>query len=195
MELRPNSNTAEPLPIESILKDQLKSSDTFKSINKTYFIGLIDDEAIDSSTGLFETKISFQDAEEKIHNDYKGIMVFAVEIAQNKKPTANQFRDVTRAFNRMSKQIPVVVIFKTGGTISFSNCERVKYQQIWRKGEKVGKVSVLYDVNITKPHQGHIRILESLSTEEIKKYDKRNKVETFNDLHRAWVNVFNTDIL
>ena len=193
--IKTNSNTAEPLPIESILKEQLKSTNTFKAIDKTYFVGLIDDRVIDDSIGLFETKISYQEANNRISNEYKGLMVFAVNIFDNKKPTANQLRDITRAFNRISEQIPVIVIYKTGSTISFSNCERVRYQQIWRKGEKVGKVSILYDVNTTKPHQGHIRILESLAIESIKIYDRKNKVSSFNDLQKAWIDVFNTDIL
>ena len=193
--VKTNSNTAEPLPIESVLKEHLRETETFKAIDYTFFIGLIDNEIIGSSDGLFENKISYDEAQKKISNEYKGLMIFAVNINHSKKPTANQLRDITRVFNRISEQMPVVVIYKTGDTISFSNCERIKFRQIWRKGEKVGKVSVLYDVNINKPHQGHIRILKSLAVEEIKKYDKRNKVESFNDLHRAWINVFNTDVL
>ena len=63
--IKTNSNTAEPLPIESILKEQLKSSDTFKAINKTYFIGLIDDEVIDSSTGLLRQRLHIRKPREK----------------------------------------------------------------------------------------------------------------------------------
>lgn len=193
--VKTNSNTTEPLPIESVLKEHLRETSTFKAIDKTYFIGLIDNEVISSGDGLFEYKISYDEAQQKINNEYKGLMIFAVNINNTHKPTANQLRDITRAFNRISEQMPVVVIYKTGNSISFSNCERIKFRQVWRKGEKVGKVSVLYDVNIIKPHQGHLRILKSLAVEEIKKYDKRNKVESFNDLHRAWINVFNTDVL
>lgn len=193
--IKTNSNTTEPLPISAILKEQLKNSDIFKAIEETYFIGLIDDRVIDDSTGLFENKISYQEAEKTITNEYKGLMVFAVKILVDRNPTANQLRDITRAFNRISEQIPVVVIYKTGSTISFSNCERIKFKQVWRKGEKIGKVSVLYNVNINKPHQGHIRILESLAVESIKNYDRRNRVKSFNDLHSAWIDVFNTDVL
>lgn len=193
--VKTNSNTAEPLPIDSILKEFLKETNTFKAIDKTYFIGLVDNDVINNSNGLFENKISYAEVQKIINNEYKGLMVFAVNILEGIKPTANQLRDITRAFNRISEQIPVVVIYKTGDTISFSNCERIKYRQEWRKGEKVGKVSILYNVNINNPHQGHIRILKSLAVEEIKKYDKSNRVESFNDLHKAWINVFSTDVL
>ncbi len=37
-----NSNTAEPLPVNELLKQHYKDNDTFKTIGKTYFIGIID---------------------------------------------------------------------------------------------------------------------------------------------------------
>lgn len=38
----------------------------------------------------------------------------------------------------------------------------MKYKQEWRDGEKAGKVSLLRDIHIEKPHSGHERILTEL---------------------------------
>ena len=36
--IKVNSNTSEPLPIEGLLKQHLKDTEIFKSINQTFFI-------------------------------------------------------------------------------------------------------------------------------------------------------------
>ncbi len=64
--VKTNSNTAEPLPIESVLKEHLRETETFKAIDYTFFIGLIDNEIIGSSDGLFENKISYDEAQKRL---------------------------------------------------------------------------------------------------------------------------------
>ena len=55
--------------------------------------------------------------------------------------------------------ITVLIKIKYNGLISFANSERIKYKQEWREGEKVGKVSLLKDIDTQQPHRGHLSIL------------------------------------
>ncbi len=48
----------------------------------------------------------------------------------------------------------VVVVFKYGNYLAFSNTECLKYKQECREGEKAGKVSLLRDIQIKKPSSG-----------------------------------------
>ena len=107
-----NSNTATPLPVEGILKEQLKSTDVFKAIDKIYFAGLIDDEVIENNEALFENKISFADAEKKITTAYDGLMVFAVDLSKNYEPNRFEINELARAFNRVSKSLPVIIVVR-----------------------------------------------------------------------------------
>ncbi|RJQ38143.1 MAG: hypothetical protein C4550_07155 [Nitrospiraceae bacterium] len=71
--------------------------------------------------------------------------------------------------------------------LSFATCERTKYKQAGREGEKVGKISLLKDINIEKPHTGHVKILDDLKVEP--------DVTTFDALYKQWQEVFNVQLL
>ena len=126
-----------------------------------------------------EVKITQAD----IKNDkYEGILLFGV--ALNKvNPTRSQLADITRMLNREFKNIPVVVIFKYGNQLTFANAERVDYKQEWREGEKVGKISMLKDIDLNKTHAAHERILLDL---------KNKNATTFDALYLHWQKVLNT---
>lgn len=55
LNIKLNSNTAEPLPTKDILKHHYKDNDTFKAIDKTFFIGLIDDSVLRQQECLAST--------------------------------------------------------------------------------------------------------------------------------------------
>ena len=71
--------------------------------------------------------------------------------------------EITRAFNRAFPYTPVTIVFKYNNYISFANSERIKYKQEWREGEKLGKVTMLKDVDVAKPHAAHLKILAGLT--------------------------------
>jgi len=194
-----NSNTTTPLPVEGILKEQLKAIDVFKAIDKVYFAGLIDDEVIENNEALFENKISFSDAEKKITTAYEGLMVFAVDLSKNYEPNRFEINELARAFNRVSKSLPVMLVVRYTDKhnklfISFAACERTKYKQSWRQGEKVGKVSLLKDIDIDAPHTAHLRILKNLSVASIKAQN-RKAIDSFNELYISWQNLLNISAL
>jgi len=186
--IRLNSNTAEPLPIKDLLKQHYKDNCTFKTIGKTYFIGIIDNTVF-QATGMFDVNYSYKEALQQGDKNYDGLMLFALELS--KQPTRTEISDLTRTFNRISQKMPVALVlkYKTGEEACFSIAisERFKYKQNWRQGEKAGKVIILRDIHTLTTHAGHERILLDLV--------KPVGVINYEQLHQHWLQVLDVNIL
>lgn len=186
--IKVNSNTSEPLPIEGLLKQHLKETEIFKSINQTFFIGIIDDSVFQQMS-LFKGDYSYTDALQQADKSYDGLMFFALELA--KHPTRTEISELTRAFNRISQKMPVALIlkykFEKETALSITISERFKYKQNWRQGEKAGKVIILRDVKTINTHAGHQRILLDLV--------KPVGVSNYAQLHEHWLQVLDVSVL
>ncbi|NLZ94840.1 MAG: hypothetical protein GX921_03310, partial [Bacteroidales bacterium] len=144
----------EPTSSKEILIENHKENDTFALTNDVYFVGMVDDAAFGKRKAITELK--------DIKTDYDGVLIFGITLHERPNgllPTRTQLAEIARAFNREFYYTPVVVVFKYDNHIAFANTERLQYKQEWREGEKAGKVTLLRDVNIEKPHAGHQRIL------------------------------------
>lgn len=179
----------EPTTPKEILKDTYKENETFQLVDDVYFVGMVDDAAFEGNQSL-ET--------EKIKSDYDGILIFGVTLKKRPNdllPTRSQLAEISRAFNREFYYTPVVLIFKYRDDqkeyLAFANTERLKYKQEWREGEKAGKVSLLRDIDIKKPHAGHERILAELKIPTT----GSKRVDSFAKLYGYWQEVFNVSIL
>ena len=183
-----NSNTTTSLHLKDILKDKFKTQEIFEKVSAAYFLGLVDKSVFDDNLSLFDDgNVTFDQAVEKIHADYEGMMIFAVRIDGIDSPTRTQLSDLTRAFNRVSKSLPVVVLFQYNDFLTLATSKRTKYKQTWREGEKIGKISLLKDIDILNPHTGHIKILDDLAL--------KPGVRDFNGLYQQWREVFDVQIL
>ena len=175
----------EPTTAKEMLKDTHKENESFQLIDDVYFVGMVDDAAFEGNNSL--------DAE-KIKSDYDGILIFGVTLKSRPNgllPTRSQLAEISRAFNREFYYTPVVVVFKYGNYLAFANTERLKYKQEWREGEKAGKVSLLRDIHIEKPHSGHERILAELQIPTT----GTKKVDSFAKLYAYWQEVFSVSVL
>ena len=114
------------------------------------------------------------------------LAVIAVELATT-ATTRTQLSTITRLINRQAEGMPVAVLFRYGNHIALANAERTQYKQTYREGEKIGKVSILKDIDTLKPHRGHLRILEKLQIDK--------SIKTFKELYAKWLGVFDTKIL
>lgn len=155
-------------------------SDVMAKVEETYFIGTIDDESLNGNRSAYD--LEAKPADEK----YDTMMVFAVEIKPGQSLTRTEIAVLTRGFNRIASSFPVILFVKNGNRLSLATCERSDYQQSWREGEKLGKVSILRDINLEHPHRGHRDILETLG-------DKA--YSTFEDLYKHWLDVFSSELL
>lgn len=179
----PSSPIAEkPIPKKEFFKDENSDVKYLLPVELVYAPILINSDSFEE--GLFETKINLKD----LKPDYIGILVFGIEIKKHEKPISlGDLANITRAVSREMKNNPVVVFFLISGKLSIANCERTPYKTN-REGEKPGKVSILRDIDLEKPHAGHVRILDDLNI------SKKN-INSFRELNEYWLSVFDTSIL
>lgn len=174
-----------PLPFAELYSDTTSSpmpqalQQVVDKINNTYLIGAIDEDSLEGRQSDF-------DIQQPLDGKYQTMLVFAVDIKATLSLTRGELATLTRGFNRMAPQLPVVLFVKNGDKLTLATCERSEYRQNWREGEKLGKVSILRDINCAHPHRGHLDILEALG-------DKA--YPTFDELYKHWLDVFSSELL
>jgi len=174
--------TKQKLSLKDVLRDDVyKLREPFIWVTETYFLGTIDESAFEKGA----LKTNFEDAKK---SKYESILLFSLQIESDKTPTKSQLAELTRALNRSSLDKPVMVLFKYGDYLTYATSERTEYQRKHLQGEKIGKISLLKDIYIPKPHAGHERILFELTV---------NPLETINytELYEKWQKVFDLQIL
>ena len=162
---------------QDFLKDLYKP-EKHKAINEIYLVGIVTDE-------VFNGKL-LAEVDNELSSDYQGLLIIAVDL-KDKTTNRTELSTLTRLFSRRLKAMPVAVLFRYGNHIALANAERTQYKQTYREGEKIGKVSILKDIDTLKPHRGHLDILETLKIPA--------KIKTFKDLYGHWQEVFNVSTL
>jgi hypothetical protein len=168
----------QPLPIITIFGKDFKH---LSQIDKLYFPGGISDETF--KTG----EVSNWDDLNK-QAKYKALFVFVVELKEQ-SPSRTLLSDITRKLNRVSEGAPVVALFKYGSKLSLATCERTTKEK--GTGEKVGKISLLKDIDLRRPHAGHLRILTDLRLTT----SGKKAITNFEQLYQHWRAVFNLQVL
>jgi tRNA1(Val) A37 N6-methylase TrmN6 len=158
-------------------------------IDEVFAYGIVND-------AIFEQNETFNNLEEvkSLKSDYDGILLFGITLNErenNLLPTRSQLADIARAFSRTFKFTPITIVFKYGNYIAFANSERTQFKQQWREGDKIGKVSLLRDIDFTNVHSGHERILQNLRISR----SGKNAVTNFATLYKYWQEVLSVSIL
>ena len=180
-----NEVTRTPVPFDSLYPGPLTKAlqGIIGRVEHTYFIGTVDEASLSGHAAQQdEEEVTQQAAEGK----YVGMMIFAVNICNGQTLTRTEMATLTRGFNRIAAAQPVVLFIKQGDRLALATCERSEYTQQWRDGEKLGKVSLLRNINCNHPHRGHLDILESIG-------DKA--YPTFEELYKHWMQVFSSELL
>ncbi|MCQ2343805.1 MAG: N-6 DNA methylase [Paludibacteraceae bacterium] len=189
LNIRFNRQTAEPINVAALYDGAIPQylTNALRLIEHTYFIGVANDLSLDTGEKSDNT---IDEISEKIANGgrYDGMFIFACDAAADAHITRSDISALTRAFNRISYANPVILIIRQANLISLSTCERMTYTQEWRKnfGEKLGKVSILRNVDCENPHRGHVNIIESIGEE---------KFRTFDGLYSHWKEKFSNELL
>ncbi|MEY4433182.1 MAG: hypothetical protein RLZZ44_1315 [Bacteroidota bacterium] len=152
-------------------------------IKSIYPFGIVTDGAFNNQELLISSNDLIQDK-------YEGILLFGVDL-KNEKVTRSEIAEVTRQINQVFSKTPVIVIFRYDNCIAIANAERLNYTQTWRNGEKVGKVSLLKDIDTQQPHRGHIAILKQL----VIPTTGSKAVKSFTQLYYYWQSVFSISVL
>lgn len=180
----------EPASPADVLGERFKATnEAHKLIEDVFALGMVND-AIFEGTETFKNLAQVK----KLKADYDGLLLFGVTLKNRKDGlpiTRSHLAEITRAFNRTFPYTPVTIIFKYGNLISFANSERIKYKQEWREGEKVGKVSLLKDIDTNQPHRGHIAILKQL----VIPTTGSKAVKSFTQMYYYWQSVFSISVL
>ena len=186
-----NEVTREPIPFVDLYQGAYSVTlpialrEVVDKLASTYYIGNIDEATLAGhGKGMSIDEVNAETQEGK----YDGMMVFAVDVKEGTELTRQESTILTRGFNRIASAQPVILFIRQGKYLSLSTCERMKYSQEWRNGgsEKLGKVSILRNINCEHPHRGHLDILEALG-------DKT--YPSFEQLYKHWMEVFSNELL
>lgn len=172
------------LSIKEFLKEYLTDEKLLNKVSDARFLGMINELSIEGKV----QKVNPDDFLRNTTEDYGMLLVFGLEMKDGILPTKNDISRLTRALNRRSSSRPVVLLIRYSESLSFSAAERGKYQRKGQKGEKVGRISIVRDIDLNNVHAGHERILFQLIINPL-------KVTSFRELHDQWLEVFNISIL
>lgn len=186
-----NEVTREPIPFADLYQGTYSATlpmalqEALSKVEATYYIGNIDEATL---TGKGVGKSVDEVKADTEAGKYEGMMVFAIDVAEGKTLSRQESTTLTRGFNRIASAQPVILFIRQDKYLSLATCERMSYTQEWRNGnsEKLGKVSILRNINCEHPHRGHLDILEALG-------DKA--YPTFEALYKHWMEVFSNELL
>lgn len=152
-----------------------------------YYIGEVCDDAI-NEVAVADSKLIDDLEKIRANAHYQSMMIFAVDLCADSNVTRTDLAVLTRAFNRLVYNFPVTVIFRQGHLLSIGTCERTEFKQEWKQGqgEKLGKVSLLRNIDCHNPHRGHMDILKGMECGDCATFDK---------LYEKWQKVFNSEVL
>ena len=180
-----NEVTRTPIPFVSLYPGPLTKAlqEIMAKVEHTYFIGTVDEASL---SGKAKQQDEQEVTQKAVEGKYVGMMIFAVKTYKGQTLTRTEMATLTRGFNRVAAAQPVVLFIKQDDCLALATCERSEYTQQWRDGEKLGKVSLLRNINCQHPHRGHIDILESIG-------DKA--YPNFEELYKHWMQVFSSELL
>lgn len=141
------------------------------------------DEELSSSVALFKD----DSVRASLLQSYVFIAIELREGDYARGKLANIARQINRIF-----PMPVMVLFKVGGVLSLAVINRRLNKRDENK-DVLGKVTLIQNIGIAKPHPGHLDILASFSLAEFSA-DKRS-IQNFDQLHAVWEEVFNVELL
>lgn len=183
-----NAETTSPIPVSALYNGPMPQylTDALQFIDYTYFIGVANDLSLQ---GQHESK-SLEEVAETFERGgrYDGMFIFACDAKPGANLTRTAAAALTRAFNRLASANPVILVIRQENLLSLATCEHMEYTQQWRQGtgEKIGKVSILRNINCDHPHRGHLDILQQLVSDSC---------DTFEKLYKHWMKVFNSELL
>ena len=141
------------------------------------------DEELSRSTALFK--------DEAVKTSLLQSYVFiAIELADGDH-ARGKLAGIARQINRIFP-MPVMVLFKIGGRLSIAVINRHLNKRDDNK-DVLGKVTLIQNIAIDEPHPGHQDILASFSLAELT--EGRRVIQNFDQLHAAWEEVFNVELL
>jgi len=140
------------------------------------------EDDIKKSHSLFEAK-QYSD---KIIESY---LFFALSLAGDKY-TRGDLVWITREINKLTP-MPAMILFRYNSYLTVAVIDRRLHKRESTK-DVLEKVTLIKDINISKPHRVHIEILHDLSFAELQ---DKHRFTNFVELHNAWRKTLDTSEL
>jgi len=159
-----------------------KNKELLSKIEAIFAVGLASQDSFSADE---RTTISQEEWEKLRDNDhYKEMAFFCIESSSSM--TRTEIAGITRAFNRRMLYKPVVLFIRYGNLLTMATCERCEYVKTGFDGEKVGKVTILRNIDCLHTHRGHKDILEALDISECNSFD---------EVYQNWLGTFSNELL
>jgi len=140
------------------------------------------EDDIKKSHSLFEAK-QYSD---KIIESY---LFFDLSLAGDKYTRGDLVR-ITREINKLTP-MPAMILFRYNNYLTVAVIDRRLHKRESTK-DVLEKVTLIKDINISKPHRAHIEILYDLSFDELQ---DKHRFSNFIELHNAWRKTLDTSEL
>lgn len=131
-------------------------------------------------TRTAQTQLAFEAKGKWNHAIIESYLFFAIELKQETY-TRTQLAELTREINRLFP-MPVMLLIRYGRCLTVAVINR----RLHKKDESrdvLEKVTLIKDINLSKPHRAHVEILADLALSSLV---ARYSVTNFVQLHEAW---------
>lgn len=118
-------------------------------------------------------------------NEYQSFLFFAIKLKEDNYKRSELVK-ITREINQPFK-MPVILLFHYGNKLTFSIIDRRLHKRDTSK-DVLEKVTLIKDINISKPQRAHIEILYDLSIDNLY---YQFEFHNFTQLHEAWKKTLN----
>ncbi|MCQ2976158.1 MAG: Eco57I restriction-modification methylase domain-containing protein, partial [Bacteroidales bacterium] len=183
-----NGNPHNKMDYARFLKEEVRTkvvSDFVNQINEFYYLGVISSDSLVNKTNDIEEINYFNKFQDIVNNkEYKSIIVFAIKLKS--VATRSQMAELTRAFNRITNGLPIIVIYKCVDTICLTLAQLTDFANSKKTKQRVANVIMLKDISINNAHEGHIRIIQNLS---------KHNCKTFDELYLHFLKIFDIKLL
>ena len=186
LEMRYTLGAGKPLQTKDLFAGKSLSKaakEALDIVTATWFVALIDERTFDGHRDNLELRSAIENAKDE---KYQGMFIFAIEVTPEAKLSRTVAANITRAFNKLAVDKPVVVMIRQAERLSIATCERGNYTRSGNIGEKLGKVSVLHNINCANAHRGHCDLLKRM---------EGNRANNFDSLYKKWLEVFDVKLL
>lgn len=160
-----------------------KAKAKYEDWKKVDILFQLTDEELSGQTSLFDAT----ELKPKLLQSY---LFFAIEL-KGKRYSRTDLSTITRQINRLFP-MPVMVLYTYNSELSIAVINRRRNKREEHK-DVLGKVTLIYGVNLTEPHRGHLEILDSFSVSALT--TGKQMIDSFDSLHAAWEAIFNVELL
>ncbi|MBT7700433.1 MAG: hypothetical protein HN700_09070 [Verrucomicrobia bacterium] len=152
------------------------------------FLFQLSDEELAGQASLFETN----QVDTGLLRSY---LFFAVELSGNNY-ARGKLTAIARQINRLFPTPVMVFIKHMVDKQSVLSIAVINRRQNKRDAEKdvLGKVTIIRSISLAAPHRGHLDILASFAFENLV-HPQRLPINCFDNLHAAWEEIFNVELL